>query len=91
MTTQTDTSRKNIETVKELRAELRRTGFTSLAYVTLQGPAGVENHVRVSMNALSDALSRANRNNDGKLRAIVSYDDDTRYISIDGWQAGEPA
>lgn len=80
----------DIRTTDDLRRELRVKGFLNVAYVTLQGPAGVENHLRVTAAELTNALRRADEFDaqGHKFRATVSYreGDRNRYIVIDGYQ-----
>jgi hypothetical protein len=80
----------DIETTADLRRELRVKGFLNVAYVTLQGPSGVENHLRVTTAELTNALQRADEfdAHHHKFRAKVTYreNDRNRYIVIDGYQ-----
>lgn len=79
-----------IRTTADLRRELRVKGFLNVAYVTLQGPSGVENHLRVTAAELTNALQRADEFDatGHKFRAKVTYreNDRNRYIVIDGYQ-----
>lgn len=86
MTTQPTETIQTITTTKQLRAELKRTGFKNVASVRLQSSGGTENHLRVSMTEIRYALIRADKWNNSRFFAMVSYRDGTRYIEIDGWQ-----
>ncbi len=81
----------DIKTTADLRRELRVKGFLNVAYVTLQGPSGVENHLRVTSAELTNALRRADEFDAQhyKFRATVTYreNDRNRYIVIDGYQS----
>ena len=90
MTTIIDSA--NTGTTKQLRGQLKRPGFKTLVWVSLQGNAGVIASVRITAAALREAMTDADRLNGGRFLATVTHEmgDDGkgyRLITVDGYQS----
>ena len=82
----------NTFTTKQLRGQLKRSGFKTFVWVSLQGPSGVIAAPRITAASLREAMTDADRNNGGRFLATVSHErgDDGkgyRLITVDGYQS----
>ncbi len=96
MTTETTTTGTRHETTAQIRASLRERGWTNVARVTIDGPAGVIASPRISMAEFKSLLTNADSDCRGRLvvqedRHVTMYDTPdptrrTRTFFVYGYQ-----